>query len=1743
MTVSSVTCTNSDRVCDTIRTIRSCQSLLLHVQQATKKFLYIASGIDRRQNHDGLLSIISAFDKILVDLHSGNPAGNIIAPPSLEVTSEIEGVQRAWATYKSLLEVNISSVGPTSRSVVEQVEVSNQGLLAKTELLVQMYVGFAQFSGIELPPADEEYSRRQLVHLGRMANALLLANLQVKRPFYIEQLATTSHLFEEAHESLVHGNVMTGIPELSEICTLHEMLKVGSSYGDFALYIVQADLGQPLSQTLLLKLNDAEERLHRAMENVYRFFKLDDIACNPVADIDNVGWANVLTESGRQRMLTQKAFCIYLQVAQNASLQHGSTELEITLNEAATSLRKCMKGSHSENIPAPPTQNISDRLAYVWQKWQLFDEMRFSVTVSDFNSDVPAFSSLSTLILDEMNVVADLYVDLSLATNSSLGSVVWEISQRARLLLQKMSKEALLVSFGENAEGNAAEFAVSVRMFEALHRALLMGQWASASTAVVSSSHPPDNTLAIDLYKERALPRTTDVCTLAIMANVFEGFQALRGLLYRIIDGQLSSAQLVTVIEEMDSICSSTSKAMTLAVGFYKEGQSTCSNELSETQWETIIENIGRIPYLFEMLVTNYYLLSSGLTQTWMDRAAVALEAHIGHISTEAASPVLLEAFLSFQTAWNSYRPTMEERALGLRVAYITLNPHPAGSKDALDVAPGPEAYHAVHQQYHPIYRSILYERNYYDIFMFDLDGNLIYSVYKELDYATNFAANGTGKWKDSGLGDAFRAAMGNPDVVTIIDWRPYGPSHGALASFLSTGIRTQDGSLIGVFCTQMPPESKPIDSHQILVETAGNLRDLLTSLAHGSHVDQIAPPPTQNVADLLFAVSDSWETISPLFMQNKSFSELVAQRSPFLHASSTLLRSVVDGAWIGAPSLQGTKILIASGQLARVQSMCAGVISIGIGASNVSRGDIEASMTFFEQNHTLLIEGNKTLRASQDAARNNETSAHRKTDVTPTVDFAIIGLMDGVMSSWLALKPTMQGIVAGGETSEPILRNVVEGTNALSSHMQAAFASYASSTRTTTLMPIEILTPLPLTGDWSGGRTMRLAALLAEDLINQEQVILPGYALRHVFFDDQCRPEVNSQIVLAEMSRKSTYLALGGAGCSKVCSEIAFAASTLELPFLSYECSATYLSDVEAFPDLTRLGTTIKATADVVREIGIAESWTEVTVISGDPARYKDRSEDMQRQFQERGLKSSYMSAYDSDWSSILSMMQEMKGKSQGKYRILFVIGTETYFRKVVCASLVARLAGGVTWLSEGTWRHEWWKNSALPQSLHEQWLIEDASGSRLKEMVMEFLSAWESYAATDSERREYLQTLYITEAKEQLDFAVGDEDYHRVHRTWHPIYRGVLRDRRYYDIFVFDLRGNLIYSVYKESDYASNFAADGSGQWKESGLGDAFRLAMQNPDNVSYVDWMPYGPSAGALAAFFSTGVRNADGELIGVYSIQLPEEFERSIEELQPECTLEAISSSFEGAINIAGLGKPTDEDMEKPLPCFDEHSARSFHTLIDEHLANGYPLGETSTQVKDPYNDIKAHAVDATCIFAFTVRHLLDQGYTIKEILQKPSPEMHAKFKHYVKTQINFQGVSGTVRFSGNDKPNNLAVQQVQQGSNVQVGLVFINGSISWINGGPRNESWAKEPVDPSTFFFLPFHIVIVTVLMLGPIIAGLIAEARSRRGVGKAQDQIKVGSSMRARAHADDSSAAIATPDSSTMAGPRAAGLV
>jgi methyl-accepting chemotaxis protein len=166
-----------------------------------------------------------------------------------------------------------------------------------------------------------------------------------------------------------------------------------------------------------------------------------------------------------------------------------------------------------------------------------------------------------------------------------------------------------------------------------------------------------------------------------------------------------------------------------------------------------------------------------------------------------AGSKRTLNALEEFAAGWESIIESPRE---SLQKAYIAGNPNPAGAKHLLDQGEGNLAYDIAHGSYHPDLRLTLEIKGLYDIFITDADGNVIYSVFKESDYATNLI---DGKWKDTGLAEAFRAVKAAPEagVVYNSDFEPYGPSNDAPAIFFSTAILDQFGELAGSLIVQAP--------------------------------------------------------------------------------------------------------------------------------------------------------------------------------------------------------------------------------------------------------------------------------------------------------------------------------------------------------------------------------------------------------------------------------------------------------------------------------------------------------------------------------------------------------------------------------------------------------------------------------------------------------------------------------------------------------------------------------------------------------------------------------------------------------------------------------------------------------------------------------------------------------------------------------------------------------------------------
>lgn len=139
-----------------------------------------------------------------------------------------------------------------------------------------------------------------------------------------------------------------------------------------------------------------------------------------------------------------------------------------------------------------------------------------------------------------------------------------------------------------------------------------------------------------------------------------------------------------------------------------------------------------------------------------------------------------------------------------LQKQYIEDNKNPAGSKHLLDFAPDGSAYSETHKKYHPWFRQFLTEKSYYDIFLFDKRGNIVYTVFKELDFATNVLS---GEWKDTDIATVFKNARDNAKsgYKSFTDFKPYAPSANVPAAFISTPIFDEQGQFEGVVAFQMP--------------------------------------------------------------------------------------------------------------------------------------------------------------------------------------------------------------------------------------------------------------------------------------------------------------------------------------------------------------------------------------------------------------------------------------------------------------------------------------------------------------------------------------------------------------------------------------------------------------------------------------------------------------------------------------------------------------------------------------------------------------------------------------------------------------------------------------------------------------------------------------------------------------------------------------------------------------------------
>ena len=216
----------------------------------------------------------------------------------------------------------------------------------------------------------------------------------------------------------------------------------------------------------------------------------------------------------------------------------------------------------------------------------------------------------------------------------------------------------------------------------------------------------------------------------------------------------------------------------------------------------------------------SYFIGSSALEQqarqnldTIAFERANQLSSYVRAIESDlmktAKSDNTLFAISNFAKAWRG----LDNPSLGTDAATTLQGFFLTGDADKridIDKVSGlTPAYAVNHTHYQPIYREQLVEQGYHDLYLFDLEGHLVYTTRKSDDFATVFAEGSGGKYADTSLGKLYRAAAKDDKAGDLLfaDFAPYPAANNTPLAFFAEPVFDATNVKVGVMAISIPAD------------------------------------------------------------------------------------------------------------------------------------------------------------------------------------------------------------------------------------------------------------------------------------------------------------------------------------------------------------------------------------------------------------------------------------------------------------------------------------------------------------------------------------------------------------------------------------------------------------------------------------------------------------------------------------------------------------------------------------------------------------------------------------------------------------------------------------------------------------------------------------------------------------------------------------------------------------------------
>ncbi len=253
-------------------------------------------------------------------------------------------------------------------------------------------------------------SGRQRMLTQKMSKEVLLIALDIDHDKNLENLETTSNLFEKTLLGLRNGSEELGLPPTSSKRILRQLDKINKYWQPFYARI------KDIIKSKKVTPGDIEfiaENNPIILNEMNRCVKLYEKQATKSTLQTNPGLAAAINLAGKQRMLSQKMSKEFLLIAYGYKPDTNQLNMQETASLFDRTLKGLRNGDKTLDLPETTQPAILDQLAAVEQLWTKFTPV-LNIAETESGSNIPReriqqLADLNLPLLKEMNKAVLLY--------------------------------------------------------------------------------------------------------------------------------------------------------------------------------------------------------------------------------------------------------------------------------------------------------------------------------------------------------------------------------------------------------------------------------------------------------------------------------------------------------------------------------------------------------------------------------------------------------------------------------------------------------------------------------------------------------------------------------------------------------------------------------------------------------------------------------------------------------------------------------------------------------------------------------------------------------------------------------------------------------------------------------------------------------------------------------------------------------------------------------------------------------------------------------------------------------------------------------------------------------------------------------------------------------------------------------------------------------------------------------------